>query len=199
MRHAEEYDRIEVGFSTLYLNRCNRSGVLSGGLIGGLDQSGPWKMDARFSRKEIARRIEAIATMASSITTHNMDAEEFMHNLAPKLPETTLVYCDPPYFGKRCRLYLDRYAAGDHARVAKAIQEGLCRKWIVSYDACPEILQYYANRRSFAYKLQYSAERSYRGTEVFILSDEIELPRRSSLSFMDAAIHDSGLTAHCDG
>jgi hypothetical protein len=47
--------------------------------------------------------------------------------------------------------------------------------------------------------LQYSAERSYRGTEVFIVSDEIELPEGSRLSFIDAAIRDSGLAAHSDG
>src|SRR5687768_6053237 len=46
LENAEEYSELEVGYSTFYLNRVNRSGVLGAGLIGGIDQSGEWKMDA---------------------------------------------------------------------------------------------------------------------------------------------------------
>ena len=35
-----EFNQIDVGFSMFYLNRCNRSGILSGGLIGGPEQKG---------------------------------------------------------------------------------------------------------------------------------------------------------------
>ena len=45
----EQSDELTLGFATFYLNRCNRSGILSGGLIGGLRQDGDWRMDARFS------------------------------------------------------------------------------------------------------------------------------------------------------
>ena len=56
-----EFNQIDVGFSMFYLNRCNRSGILSGGLIGGPKQNGKWRMDARFNREELIRRIKAIA------------------------------------------------------------------------------------------------------------------------------------------
>jgi len=45
-RHKEilsrptEHEQIDVGFSMFYLNRCNRSGIISGGVIGGLKQGG---------------------------------------------------------------------------------------------------------------------------------------------------------------
>ena len=67
LRNPRGHDQLEVGFSAFYLNRCNRSGVLSGGLIGGLAQDGDWKMDARFPRNELIRRVEAIAALKSSI------------------------------------------------------------------------------------------------------------------------------------
>src|ERR1041384_3965332 len=78
LARATEFDQIDVGFSTFYLNRCNRSGILSGGLVGGLKQNGKWKMGARFPKKELIRRIEAIAAKASCITVKNLDAEKFI-------------------------------------------------------------------------------------------------------------------------
>ena len=81
LRHPTEHDEIDLGFSTLYLNRCNRSGILSGGLIGGINQDGKWRMDARFSRNELIRRIEVIANRRDSISLENMDAEVFYTQL----------------------------------------------------------------------------------------------------------------------
>lgn len=77
LRHPEDHTDFEVGFSTFYLNRTNRSGVLTGGVIGGLGQSGKWKIDARFPRNELITRIELIASLRESITLYNLDAESF--------------------------------------------------------------------------------------------------------------------------
>jgi DNA adenine methylase len=197
LRHPDQHDELNLGYSTLYLNRCNRSGVLAGGVIGGLEQTGKWKIDARFSRNELIRRIENIAARRHAITVHNWDAERFILEYIPTLPAKTLVYCDPPYFAQASRLYLNRYKADDHARVAKVIQEQLSRKWVVSYDSVPEILEYYGARRSFLYDLQYNASRVYKGREVFIFSDELKIPEKSSLPYINNAIN-RGLIAQAD-
>lgn len=185
VRFPERYDVLEVGFSTFYLNRCNRSGVLSGGVIGGLDQTGKWKMDARFSRNDLIRRIEAVASRRDAISLSNQDAEDYIHSYIPMLPEFTLVYCDPPYFDKSSGLYLNRYKRQDHARLAETIQGELRRKWVVSYDNCDEIASCYSSRRSFVYDLQYNASRVYKGREVFIFSDDLFIPHHSSLPFIN--------------
>jgi DNA adenine methylase len=189
MRHPKEFSEIDLGYSVFYLNRCNRSGVLTGGVIGGLNQVGKWKIDARFPRNELIRRIENVASRKDSITLRNWDAEKFMLEHIPNLPADTLVYCDPPYFGLKSRLYLNQYKADDHARVAKIIQNNLLRNWVVSYDSTPEILEYYRNRRSFFYYLQYNASGVYKGQEVFIFSDGLEIPKKSSLSYINDAIN----------
>lgn len=194
LRNPEQQDTIDLGYSTLYLNRCNRSGVLTGGVIGGLDQNGTWKMDARFSRNELIRRVENIAARKHSITVHNLDAEQFILKYVPTLPEQTLVYCDPPYFSLSSRLYLNQYRAEDHTRVAGIIQEQLPRKWVVSYDSAPEIIEYYGNRRSFIYDVQYNASRVYKGREIFVFSDDIAIPRKSSLTYINSVINQA-LTA----
>jgi hypothetical protein len=43
----------------------------------------------------LIRRIEAIASMKTSITVKDWDAEAFITGYVAKLPAKTLVYCDP--------------------------------------------------------------------------------------------------------
>lgn len=188
VRHPEQFEELDRGFSVFYLNRCNRSGILSGGLIGGLRQEGEWKMDARFPRNELIRRIEAIALRKKAITLRNWDAERFIREHVPKLPFNALVYCDPPYFRKADRLYLNHYASDDHARIARVIQLEINRPWVVSYDGAPEIMECYARRRSFRYDLQYNAAKAYKGEEVFFFSDDLKLPEKSRIVGIDQAL-----------
>lgn len=178
--NASRADRLELGFSVLYLNRCNRSGILSGGLIGGLHQSGEWTMDVRFPRKELIRRIETIALHSSRITVTNQDAERYIHQVVPRLPRETLVYLDPPYFHKAQRLYLNHYQPKDHQRLAGVVQRNLARPWVVSYDAVPAIAKAYRGRRSIRYSLQYNAAKAYIGDEMIFFDDQLQMPANSS-------------------
>jgi len=181
VRHPDEHDLFDLGFSTFYLNRCNRSGILTAGVIGGLGQTGKWRIDARFPRNELIKRVENIALHRRRITVSNLDAELFITQKVNTLPPETLVYCDPPYFAKAKRLYLNTYKTDDHARLARVIQERLHRPWLVSYDNHPAVRSFYRNRRSFCYPLQYSAIKAYAGSELFIFSDELAMPSTSSL------------------
>jgi DNA adenine methylase len=190
-RH-KEHDEIDVGFSFFYMNRCNRSGIHSGGVIGGLAQDGHWKMDARFPRNEMIRRIEVIAERRGAVSLRNMDAEEFIRKHVPKLPKRSLVYCDPPYFNNAKRLYLDHYRPEDHARIAMVFQREIKRPWVVSYDSVPDVMEYYSKRRSILYDLQYSAAKAYVGKEVFFFSDDLSLPAISKVPSIDRALAGCG-------
>ncbi len=189
VRNPEDHDLFELGFSTFYLNRCNRSGVLAGGVIGGLAQEGRWRIDARFSRNELIRRVEVIATKADQISVTNLDAEDFMLQHAQiSMPPHSLIYCDPPYYERAKRLYLDWYEQNDHARLAGVIQNNLTHPWVVSYDGHPEVVALYKDRRSFIYPLQYSASRNYKGSEVLIFSDDLELTTESAIPVIHQAL-----------
>lgn len=188
VRHPEDHDLGDLGFSTFFLNRCNRSGVLTAGVIGGVNQRGPWRIDARFPRNELIKRIETIAARRRQITVSNFDAEDFMTERVNALPKTTLVYCDPPYFARAKRLYLNVYQPDDHARLAKFIQKKLRRPWVVSYDDHPTIAALYRARRQFRYSIQYSAISAYEGSEAFIFSDALKIPRTSALPYIDGAL-----------
>jgi DNA adenine methylase len=182
------FSQIDVGFSTFFLNRCNRSGILSGGLIGGLAQDGEWNMDARFPRNELIRRIESIALKRKAISVRGLDAEQFIREHLPVVPETALVYLDPPYFRKADRLYLNHYAPADHARIARVIQREIRHQWVVSYDNAPEIISFFAKRRSFEYSLQYNASRAYIGKEIVVVSDALRIPKASKVGGINEAL-----------
>jgi DNA adenine methylase len=188
VRHPDEHDLNELGFSTFFLNRCNRSGILTAGVIGGVAQRGKWRIDARFPRNELIRRIEVIASKARHITVTNLDAELFIERRVNALAPETLVYCDPPYFARAAHLYLNTYLPRDHTRLAQVIQGKLRRPWIVSYDGHPTIISLYRNRRKFRYSLQYSAIRAYAGSEVFVFSDSLLIPSTSALPYIAKAL-----------
>ncbi|MHB1268585.1 MAG: DNA adenine methylase [Acidithiobacillus ferriphilus] len=194
LRHPNDHDLLDVGFATFYLNRTNRSGILSGGVIGGLNQTGKWKIDARFPKNELICRIELIASLGGSISLYNLDAEDFFLENVADLPRRSLIYIDPPYFEKANRLYLNHYKPSDHERIADVIQRMGRVRWIVSYDGVDEILKYYSDRRQFLYDLQYNASRAYKGREVFIFADDVVIPRSSALRHInDALKRDTGI------
>src|SRR5258708_30324184 len=91
-RDRDNYSLLELGFSTFFLNRTNRSGILTGGVIGGKNQTGGWKIDARFNKSDLIQRIQRIARYANRISIYNLDAIEFIRTIVPRLPKKTLVY-----------------------------------------------------------------------------------------------------------
>ncbi|NCT76500.1 MAG: DNA adenine methylase [Chitinophagaceae bacterium] len=188
VKAASRKDLLSLGYSTFYLNRVNRSGMLSGGLIGGVNQNGNYKMDARFNRNDLIRRIEVIAKYSNKIFVSNKDAEDYIQNYIPKLSPNTLVYLDPPYYEKAKDLYLNWYDKSDHTRLAKTIQSKIKHKWILSYDGVPEILTLYSRRRHFVYDLQYNAGNVYKGKEVFVFSDKMKLPQQCVLPHVNEGL-----------
>jgi DNA adenine methylase len=173
-----EVDLLELGYSTFFLNRTNRSGIIhSAGVIGGLRQRGDWKLGARFSRDKLIARIELIADYRDRIMLYNQDALALLRLLSPTLPARTLVYLDPPYYRKGTRrLYANYYEHSDHANIAKVLAHTRHR-WVVSYDDVPEVCALYNGYRRRMYRLPYSASRHYSGGEVMFFSDDLVLPR----------------------
>jgi DNA adenine methylase len=191
--NPRKHNLLDLGFSTFYLNRCNRSGILSAGVIGGIKQKGNYKMDARFSRTSLIEKIQTIASNKKKISISNLDAEDFVINYADTFTDNTLIYFDPPYYVQGSELYLNFYEHDDHVRLSKMIQEDVSCKWVLSYDAASEILNLYQQRNHFVYNLQYNASRVYKGREVFIFSDDLVIPENSSLEYIDFALEEGGI------
>ena len=177
----ENRDLLEVGFSTFFLNRTNRSGILKAGIIGGKDQTGEWKIDARYNKKDLISRIERIAQYKDKIELHNSDAVKLVKSLRNKLPQKTLFYFDPPYYIKGKDLYLNYYGAGDHQNIAAEISKVEKQKWIVTYDNVTPIRKLYDQYRQIKYSLNYSAAKAAKGEEVMIFSDNLYIAQHPIL------------------
>jgi DNA adenine methylase len=175
-RHPTEHDLLEIGFSTFFLNRTNRSGILTGGVIGGLAQRGQWGIDARYDKDALIERIERIARFRSRVSLYNMDAAALMRSLSPELPARTLIYADPPYYSQGRHLYETHYQPKDHAEVADVLRREVRQPWVVSYDDHPTIRRLFAGCRQVSYQLRYTAAESHQGTELIFMADSLHLP-----------------------
>lgn len=171
---------LELGFAAFFLNRCNRSGIMTNGsVIGGLNQSGEWKINARYNPDELIRRIRVIAGHRAQITASNQDAVSFLRIHLPKgYRKKHFVYLDPPYFIKGSRLYLNYYEEQDHRKLAQYLRRLKNLRWLVTYDNVPEIRELYSWRaRDITdFHLQYSAAESRQGSEIIIPSPGLVVP-----------------------
>lgn len=168
-------DPVKLGFAAFFLNRTNRSGIIAGaGVIGGLDQLGKYKMDCRFNRDELIRRIERVSKYRSRIHLTRQDAVVFMGGKVI-FPDESLFCIDPPYFNKGSSLYTSWYAPEDHSDVADAVLK-LRHPWIVTYDDATKIREIYRRRRQFVFDIRYSVETKRVGTELLIASKGLRLP-----------------------
>lgn len=179
--NSEQHDDLTLGFSTFFLNRTNRSGILKAGVIGGKSQSGNWKLDARYNVQDLIKRIQAIANQSRRITFSQLDAKEFISYIGNNLPSKTLIYLDPPYFIKGKDLYHHHYSIFDHQRISELIPIALRNQhWIVSYDDVPQIRELYKDYQRISYGLTYSAQSRYQGSEVMFFDNLMKIPQFSS-------------------
>jgi len=175
----KRFGTLKLGFATFYLNRCNRSGIISrGGPIGGQQQDGTWKIDARFNRVELERRVRRIAEYRDRITLLRRDAVLLLQEDVPCLrPLRPFVYLDPPYYQKGRELYLNYYEHTDHEKLATLLRKHSPYHWIMSYDNVPEISALYEDFRRVRFSLDYSARERREGTEVMILPLTLAFPK----------------------
>lgn len=176
--NPKQYSNLEVGFSTFFLNRCNRSGILTkAGPIGGMDQKGNYLIDARFNKNALIERIELISNFSSQIQIFNLDALEFIDQLNQQ-PDTNnqLLYLDPPYYNKGKTLYLNFYDHADHENIARKLSQFEDMKWVISYDNATEIHEIYHQYRTTEFDLNYSLQENRKGSELMIFSPSIIVP-----------------------
>jgi len=171
----EPVEILELGFSTFYLNRTSRSGIIRGGVIGGINQDGKWKIDARYRPDVLVKRIEKVASYASRISLYNRDAADLIREVLPSVPKRALVYLDPPYYHHGSKLYQASYKHDDHALIAGLV-ENIGQKWIVSYDNVEPIRDLYSRYRQQSFGLRYSAAQRYDGVEVMVYCDGLNYP-----------------------
>lgn len=139
----------ERALACLFLNRTSFSGILdeTAGPIGGREQRSEYKIDCRFPRETLARRLREIGAMKSKVLFVN--AGDWLETVS-KVEALGLgqnevcYYLDPPFYNKADRLYRFFFNADDH----QALHDRLVRlkqPWILSYDPAEQIRSLYAH------------------------------------------------------
>jgi len=170
LNFRKKADILKLGFSTFYLNRVNRSGIIKAGVIGGVNQTGNYKMDCRFNKNELVKKIQEIGLYKDNIKFYNLDAVEFLKRIKKK---NTFIFFDPPYYKKGKDLYVNFYTHIDHEKLSNKISS-LKNDWIVTYDNTNEIKRMYSNYRQIEFGISYTLERKRKAKEIMIFSNSLK-------------------------
>ena len=173
---------IDLGFSTFFLNRVNRSGILKAGAIGGNSQAGDYRIDCRYNKIELIRKISNIATRKEAITLTCLDAQELIMTL--DFEKKYFLYLDPPYFAKGPDLYMNFYTEDDHKSLRESLSSSMF-KYIVSYDDCEEIRNIYKKERFRTYTLVHNVSNKGKGNEIMYFSKGLRIPEYLFYKYKD--------------
>jgi DNA adenine methylase len=158
------------GFATLFLNRVNFSGIIKGGPIGGLAQTGTYKIDCRFNKVDVSGKIETIAKLKNKIKLYNKDARYLIRINLMKMKASLFLNIDPPYVIKGNRLYTNFFNKSDHLNLWLVIIKHLNEDfpWIITYDDCPLVRKLYGQFHMEEYVIVHNVGGSAPGKEVVI-------------------------------
>lgn len=164
-------DQLRLGFAFFYLNRTNRSGVLNAGVIGGQQQVGTYKIDARFNRETLASRLSALGKLAECVQVTDLDGRTIIRRYASR--KSAFLYIDPPYVEAGSQLYLNAFDGRDHEALSNIVCQIKNANWLMTYDVAPLIKRLYANQFQCMLDLNYSARYPGRAQELIVASAEV--------------------------
>ncbi|QTD38031.1 DNA adenine methylase [Polaribacter batillariae] len=175
--NKKKADLLDLGFSTFYLNRTNRSGIINAGVMGGIEQNGNYLMDCRFNKTELIQRIRNIANHKKNIRLYKKDAVKLIDKIEQEAQTDNVVfYFDPPYYLKASTLYMNHYEDKNHKKVSDKIKSIQNIKWIVSYDNVPEIQKLYTEYPKKEFSFKHTAYEIREGQEIMFFSENIIQP-----------------------
>jgi len=179
----QKADLLELGFSTFYLNRTNRSGIINAGVIGGLRQDGNYKMDCRFNKKDLIARIKKIASRKKDIKLYKKDALKLIDKIQNDSEGANIIfYFDPPYYDKANTLYMNHYQEKDHIMVSEKIKSIQNFHWIISYDNVPTINKLYSGHMKKEFSFKHMIVNKRMGNEVLYISPTLKVTNINNLN-----------------
>lgn len=175
---------IELAFATFFLNRTNRSGIISGGPIGGYDQSSSYTLECRFNKDKLIKKIEAIHQERHRISLYNLEANDLINQVLLNInPDKLFVFFDPPYYKQGKNLYTNFFDHDNHVELRKCIDMMEDYKWITTYDYEENIKEIYKSYPTLKYKIRYSANRVRNETEFLFHSFETKVESYDKVEF----------------
>lgn len=165
----------ELGFQTFYLNRTTHSGIIDGGVLGGLHQQGKTKIDCRFNKGGLINKIREIAAQRDRVSITCEDGVSFLKMFSAlessDLSEA-LVYLDPPYMKQGRYLYMNNMSQTNHADLRDYLRGVRNFDWLLTYDDVELVRSLYAPFDLRGVNVRYSANRKGMAGEVAVFSEK---------------------------
>ncbi len=185
--NESKFSERKLAEACLFLNRTSFSGILANtaGPIGGRKQKSEYKIDCRFNRKAIAKKLRAISVYGSKVTVLPYDwSQTIEYALRKYNNKQAFFYVDPPFYKKADKLYRLYFKDNSlHLALSKKLQK-MKHKWILSYDRVPEIKQMYASfiQRSLAFPYSINSPARRIEKEYLITSKSLVRPTKEFLT-----------------
>jgi DNA adenine methylase len=141
----------EKAFTCFFLNRTSFSGILEAkvGPIGGKSQKSEYKIDCRFMKEVLIKRIERASLLKNKVigvwscSWDNGIKRIKMEQKEGRLPKSNIFYYfDPPFFKEAESLYRFYFLEEDHRDLHNQVIK-IKNKWILSYDSAKQVRELY--------------------------------------------------------
>jgi DNA adenine methylase len=189
----ETWEKLRLGRSTarraqalacLFLNRTSFNGTLHAraGPIGGKAQASKYRIDCRFPRDRLKRRIRACAALSDRVAfVREADALDVISDVRGTANRQSLFfYLDPPFWAKSDRLYRFSFTTRDHTRLAMALRY-MQEPYLLSYDPAPEIETLYTDHNCQIERVELLYGTLRTAGEELVLANLEHLPRDNRL------------------
>lgn len=139
-----EIDHVDHGFKKLVVQQLSYSGLgTKGGPLGGWGQKSNYKIDCRWSPKNLNKKINFLHNKFAKCKVRensctNYDFEKVINDDSCE----AVLYLDPPYYDKGSQLYQHSFNQEDHVRLRDSLFKTK-HYWLLSYDDCDEIRKLY--------------------------------------------------------
>ncbi len=179
--HTVKFNRKKLAEACLFLNRTSFSGILnnSAGPIGGREQKSIYKINCRFGRKNLIRKIRNISVFKNRVVVLPFDWEESIKYVFSKKKykqAELLFYFDPPFYRKADQLYRYHFDITSHKNLRNKLIK-LKQPWILSYDRASEIKNLYAGFKKVNVSMPYSINSPAKRLEKEFIITPLKLPK----------------------
>ncbi len=174
--NPDGHDDLTLGFATFFLNRTNRSGILTARPIGGMDEKGRWKSDARFYKAGLRKRVDYLGAFAHRTLVTELDARVMVQSIDQDLAAQYFLYVDPPYLIQGNELYMSGLTIEDHVEVASTLSASPVR-WLLTYDADARVTaELYEKQRCLEFDIHHFAHTQHLGQEYAVFGSTVIVP-----------------------
>ncbi len=151
LREDKDESELMKAYKAIFFNRTAFSGILKSGPIGGKEQKSQYTVDCRYNATKIRQKILACNKLLQGRTTvTNFDIIDCLNSHDC----LSTIYLDPPYYVKGQALYTEFMKPEEHVAMAKLLDTK--KKWVLSYDDCPEIRALYSKHEIIDLSMRYS-------------------------------------------